>query len=242
MDSLSVNKMKFIRSLHKKAHRDQSSCFLVEGEKMVAEVLASIPDRVVFCVATPEFSAIDYPNVEFYRCTSDSLRQCSTLKTPNKVIAVVRKPKDVPLNLDRLILALDGVQDPGNLGTIMRLSAWFGVRLIVCSPSTVDCYNPKVIQASMGAFLYVHVVYTDLATYFQQTAIPIYGTFIDGESLYSTALNQPSILLMGNEGNGISQQLSPYIHRRIAIPSFGHAQSLNVGVATAIFLSEFFRP
>jgi len=245
MDALSFKKMKFIRSLHYKSHRDKTSCFLVEGEKMVTELLQEAPERILFCVATSDFISTLYDDVLFYYCSADTLNKCSTLKTPNKIIAVVKKQNDDNksfIQMQKIVLAIDGVQDPGNFGTIMRLADWFDIPTIICSPNTVDCFNPKVIQSSMGSFMRVTVHYTELKAYFAQSTVPIYGTFMDGESLYSKSLISPSILLMGNEGNGISKELEPYITQRISIPRFGKAESLNVSTATAICLSEFLRP
>jgi len=241
MEKLSNNKLKFIRSLHYKRHRDTSNCFLVEGEKMVNELLHQAPDRIMFCVATTDFHISITTNVLFYVCSSDVLKKCSTLKTPNKVLAVVKKQTLDSTRTQQLTLAIDGVQDPGNFGTIMRLADWFNVTDIICSPNTVDCFHPKVIQSSMSSFLRVNVEYRELTTYFSNTQLPIYGTFMDGVSLYSQSLNLPCILLMGSEGRGISKELLPYITYRISIPRIGNAESLNVSTATAIFLSEFFR-
>ncbi len=241
MKVLSNNKIKQIRSLHQKKFRDELRLFLVEGEKMVLEVLASIPGQVEFCAATNDFKANDYPGIEFYHCDEDTLKRCSTLKTPNKVIAVVKKPVFREESAS-FVLALDSVQDPGNMGTIMRLADWFGVKQIVCSNTTVDCFNPKVIQASMGAFLRVNVVYTDLKRYLDSAGhLPVYGALLEGENVYKQSLAPAGILLMGNEGSGISAELLPCITHPVSIPRFGQAESLNVSVATGILLSEFYR-
>lgn len=240
MKVLSNSKIKQIRSLHQKKFRDELQLFLVEGEKMVLEVLASIPGQVEFCAATNDFKTNGYPGIELYHCDEDTLKRCSTLKTPNKVIAVVKKPVFREAS-SSFVLALDSVQDPGNMGTIMRLADWFGVKQIVCSNTTVDCFNPKVIQASMGAFLRVNVTYTDLKTYLGSTDLPVYGALLEGENVYKKSLAPAGILLMGNEGNGISAELFPCITHPVSIPRFGQAESLNVSVATGILLSEFYR-
>lgn len=237
---LSNSKIKQIRSLHQKKNRDELGLFLVEGEKMVLETLLSIPSQIEFCVVTNGFRAGEYPEVEFYQCDEDTLKRCSTLKTPNKAIAVVRK-SIIPAEESSFIIALDAVQDPGNMGTIMRLADWFGVRKIVCSPTTVDCYNPKVIQASMGAFLRVNVEYMELKAYFDSTSLPVYGALLEGKNVYQKTLSPNGILLMGNEGKGISDELLSSITHPISIPRFGQAESLNVSVATGILLSEFYR-
>lgn len=240
VEALSQSKIKQIRSLQQKKYRDEQHFFIVEGEKMVLELLNTIPDQVEYCVATKDFGAIKNFNILWYQCDQETLKRCSSLKTPNKVIAVVRKLK-FPAHNPSFILALDSVQDPGNMGTIMRLADWFGVKQIICSDTTVDCYNPKVIQASMGAFLRVKVDYVNLKHYLSATDLPVYGALLDGENVYQKALTPKGILLLGNEGNGISAEIQPFITYPVSIPKRGMAESLNVSIATGILLSEFFR-
>lgn len=240
MKALSQNKIKQIRCLQQKKCRDEHNLFVVEGEKMVEEVLMSAPSQVEFCVSTADFNSEHTTGVEWYQCDGETLKRCSSLKTPNKVIAVVRKMV-FPETRTSFVLALDAVQDPGNMGTIMRLADWFGVEKIICSRTTVDVYNPKVIQASMGAFLRIQVDYTDLKSYFQETRLPVFGALLEGENIYKTVVQPAGILLMGNEGNGISEELKQFITHPISIPRRGGAESLNVSIATGILLSEFFR-
>lgn len=240
MEALSQNKIKQIRSLQQKKCRDEEQLFVVEGEKMVSEVLNSIPDQIEYCIATPDFEAITHFDIQWYQCNQETLKKCSSLTTPNKAIAVVRK-LTFPQQKHSFILALDSVQDPGNMGTIMRLADWFGVNQIICSNTTVDCYNPKVIQASMGAFLRVEVNYVDLKQYLSSTDLPIYGALLEGRNVYEQPLNPKGILLLGNEGKGISQEIQSFITHPISIPRRGMAESLNVSIATGILLSEFFR-
>lgn len=240
MEALSQSKIKQIRSLQQKKCRDEHHLFVVEGEKMVLELLNSIPDQIEYCVTTPEFEALKDFNVLFYQCNQEDLKRCSSLKTPNKVLAVVRKLK-FPEQNSSFILALDSVQDPGNMGTIMRLADWFGVEQIICSNTTVDCYNPKVIQASMGAFLRVKVEYVDLKQYLSTVDLPVYGALLEGENIYKQTLKPKGILLLGNEGNGISTEIQSFISHPVSIPRKGSAESLNVSIATGILLSEFFR-
>ncbi len=238
--ALTNSKIKEIRSLHLKKFRDEANLFLVEGEKMVNELLLSMPEQVVYCVVTPDFHYKNHSNILFYQCKEEELKRISTLKTPNKVLAVVKKFKIKEKSSD-FMLALDGVQDPGNMGTILRLADWFGIDHIICSPNTVDLYNPKVIQASMGAFLRVTVSYTDLLTYFNDYQGPVYGALLEGKNVYQSELQARGILLMGNEGKGISKELINAITHPVTIPRFGGAESLNVSVATGILLSEFKR-
>lgn len=240
VEALSQSKIKQIRCLQQKKCRDEQHFFVVEGEKMVLELLNSIPQQVEFCVATTDFEEIKNFNVRWYQCDQETLKRCSSLKTPNKVIAIVRKLQ-FPDEKHSFILALDSVQDPGNMGTIMRLADWFGVKQIVCSDTTVDCYNPKVIQASMGAFLRVKVDYVNLNHYLSSTDLPVYGALLNGENVYQKTLAPTGILLLGNEGNGISPEIQSFITHPVSIPKRGMAESLNVSIATGILLSEFFR-
>lgn len=240
MNILSQNKIKQIRGLHQKKNREEQGLFLVEGEKMVLEVLRNAPQLVRYCVLVEGFENELVKRTENYVCSAEELKKISTLTTPNKLIAVVEKLtffSEEP----SLILALDSVQDPGNLGTILRAADWFGIKKIICSKTTVDCYNTKVIQASMGSFLRVEVVYLDLLDYLAKTNLPIYGALLEGENVYHSKLETPGILLMGNEGNGISEELKQFISHPVTIPQFGSAESLNVAVATSILLSEFAR-
>jgi RNA methyltransferase, TrmH family len=242
LTELSINKIKWIRSLHDKKSRDSEGLYLIEGEKMVEEALSTRPELVHTLI---ELNGVRQPDLAFqgayYSCTEKQLNQVSTLKTPNKLLAVVRKPLDQTVDLSGLVLALDGIQDPGNLGTIMRIADWFGIRQIICSNDTVDCYNPKVVQASMGAVLRVSINYSDLEEVLSNYTGKIYGAFLEGNSIYKEQLNQTGIIVLGNEGNGIRKEVSQFITDKIHIPSFGGAESLNVSVAAGIIVSEFKR-
>jgi RNA methyltransferase, TrmH family len=242
LTELSINKIKWIRSLHDKKSRDSEGLYLIEGEKMVEEALSTRPELIHTLI---ELNGVRQPDLAFqgayYSCTEKQLNQVSTLKTPNKLLAVVRKPLDQTVDLSGLVLALDGIQDPGNLGTIMRIADWFGIRQIICSNDTVDCYNPKVVQASMGAVLRVSINYSDLEEVLSNYTGKIYGAFLEGNSIYKEQLNQTGIIVLGNEGNGIRKEVSQFITDKIHIPSFGGAESLNVSVAAGIIVSEFKR-
>jgi TrmH family RNA methyltransferase len=170
------------------------------------------------------------------------LKKISALATPNTCLAVFKMPKEKKIEASGLILALDSVRDPGNLGTIMRLCDWFGIQQLICSKETVDIYNPKVVQATMGSIARVNVSYVDLNDFLTNTSLPVFGTFMNGDNIYKTALPQEGIIVMGNEANGISPELEKIIKNRLTIPRFGTIQkteSLNVATATAIVLSEF---
>jgi len=227
--------------LHLKKNRDELGLFLVEGEKMVGEALSEYPEIIDYVYATAQFQLPTFSK-EIELITEDELVQISSLKTPNKALAILRKPKtSAPTLTSGLILVLDGVQDPGNMGTILRTADWFGVKTIVCSEDTADIFNPKVIQASMGSVLRMNVVYTTLETFLSTCDLPIYGALLEGESVYRTSLKKTGVLVMGNEGKGIRPSIRAFINTPIHIPGFGKAESLNVAVATGVLLSEFAR-
>jgi TrmH family RNA methyltransferase len=172
------------------------------------------------------------------------LKKISALATPNSCLAVFKIPAENKIIDSDLIVALDDIRDPGNLGTILRLCDWFGIKQIICSKETVDIYNPKVVQATMGSIARVNVNYIDLKTFIAQTKLPVFGTFMDGDNIYQSHLPQNGIIIMGNEANGISAEIEKIVTSRISIPRFGELQkteSLNVATATAIILSEFKR-
>ena len=239
---ISKNQIKFIRSLELKKNRKQNGLFVAEGPKVVGDLLhADYKARMLFATKP-------YPGAELI--TNDELQRISFLQHPQEILAVFEMPtlNSQPSTLNsQLSLALDGIQDPGNLGTIIRIADWFGISTIYCSPETADVYNPKVVQATMGSLAHVQVVYTDLLALVSQLppSYPVYGTLLDGENIYQQELTSEGIIVMGNEGNGISQALREHINRRLLIPDFHtgelRAESLNVAIATAITCSEFKR-
>jgi len=252
---ISKKRVKFITSLQKKKVRDEEKLFIIEGDKLVREFIASkVPIQTI--VAKPEFlSSISgdilntIPEIEVV--SYEELKQISTLKTPHNALAII-PIQDKELHIKEvfreLVVALDFVQDPGNMGTIIRAAAWFGIKNIICSPDSVDVYNPKVIQASMGAILNVNIFYSDLKELLSTATgeeIPVFGTLLEGESVYNHKLDTKGIILLGNESKGISTELIPYITEKIMIPKFSSAKhgidSLNVGMAAAIVFSEFCR-
>jgi len=237
---LSKNQVKLITSLKQKKYRLQHGLFVVEGVKTIKELLQS--DFELEMLYTTETFNIDAKKEELISETE--LNRISFLTTPNKALAVFKIPRPKAIDFSKLIVALDDVRDPGNLGTIIRLCDWFGIKNLVCSQETVDCFNPKVVQATMGSITRVNVTYLDLTEFLKQTDVPSYGTFMDGTSVYSTALSDKGILVFGNEANGISKAIESLISEKLSIPRFGNLQateSLNVATATAIFLSEFKR-
>lgn len=254
-DMISKNRAKYIVSLQKKKVRDEEKLFIIEGDKIVREFLTS-GVAIKSLIAKPEFiNSIPgevlskVPEVE--DVSYDELKAISTLKTPHNALAIIRMP-DCDLNLNEvfkeLCVALDFVQDPGNLGTIIRAAGWFGIKNIICSPDCVDVYNPKVIQASMGALLHVNIFYSDLKKFLsatEQNNISVFGTLLEGESIYSHKLADKGIILLGNESKGISSELLPFITDKIMIPKFSAGKhgidSLNVGMAASVVFSEFRR-
>lgn len=238
---LTKNQIKLIASLSQKKYRNQHQLFVVEGKKGVEEFLNST-FKLHYLFSTDEDFKVD--TNKFSLLTEDELKKISNLKTPNAALALFKIPKTENLDTSRLIIALDDVRDPGNLGTIIRLCDWFGIAHLVCSDTTVDCFNPKVVQATMGSLTRVHVHYLDLETFLKTTDAPRYGAFMEGENIYNHILPQSGILVMGNEANGVSTKIEKLIDKKISIPRFGNLQStesLNVATATAILLSEFKR-
>ena len=238
---ISRNQVKLIQSLSQKKYRQNHELFVVEGVKGVQEFLKS--SFLLHSLYTTDPSIFDSSN-DVIVINDDTLKKISTLKTPNKVVAIFKMPKPKPINEEKLIVALDAVNDPGNLGTIIRLCDWFGIQELVCSQQTVDCYNTKVVQATMGSLTRVNINYVDLPEFLLQTQLVVFGTYMDGDNIYNSALPESGVLVMGNEANGISDTVSKIVTSRLAIPRFGDlksTESLNVATATAILLSEFKR-
>ncbi|GAA3623649.1 TrmH family RNA methyltransferase [Flavivirga jejuensis] len=237
---LSKSHIKLITSLKQKKFRLQHSFFVVEGLKTIKELLQS--KLTLHALYTTESFNIDAK--EEILITEAELKRISFLTTPNKALAIFKIPKEKQIEQKGLVLALDAIRDPGNLGTIIRLCDWFGVKDLVCSRETVDCFNPKVVQATMGSITRVNINYIDLEVFLNETSLPIYGAFMEGETVYKTPLPEKGVLVMGNEANGISKEIEALINQKISIPRFGDLQateSLNVATATAILLSEFRR-
>ena len=246
--SLSKNKLKYIRSLKDKKHRNEHRTFVAEGNKMVSDLLPYLKCQLL--IAMPEFLyELDISDIEeVIEVNESQLAQTSFLQNPQQVLAVFYQPhSDInDISKNDLILALDGIQDPGNLGTIIRLADWYGISHIICSQDTADVYNPKVVQATMGALARVSVHYTDLHEYLSDNQhIPLYGTLLDGENMYEQELTSNGIIIMGNEGNGIRPEIENLITKKIYIPNYpaGNptSESLNVAIATAIVCAEFRR-
>ena len=238
--SLSKNHIKLITSLSQKKYRQKHKLFVVEGVKVVQEFLNSSYELDIVFSSDTDFSSTD----KFIEVTDQELKKISSLKNPNKVLAIFKIPNQINPIMGGLILALDSINDPGNLGTIIRLCDWFGIEQLVCSNETVDCFNSKVVQASMGSLTRVAVSYLDLKKYLQNASVPIFIADMDGLNVYKTKLPDSAVLVLGNEANGISDEIKQLVTTKITIPRYGafqQTESLNVATASAILLSEFRR-
>ena len=240
---ISKNQIKHIRQLEIKKYRQREGLFVAEGPKVVGDLMkAGYSPKELYAVEDFQGAVHTIQTV-----SQDELCKISFLQHPQQVLGVFRIPSQdskLPSPDGRLSLALDGIQDPGNLGTIIRIADWFGISTIYCSEDTADAWNPKVVQATMGSIARVNIVYTSLQEIIQQASVPVYGTLLDGNDIYQQPLSKEGIIVMGNEGNGISPEIRQMITRKLLIPSFHKgdtAESLNVAIATAITCSEFRR-
>jgi len=269
---ITKNQIKLIKQLEQKKFRRKEGLFVAEGPKVVGDLMARWTPAAMFAVEgyqppTDASNRALYDNSQIQRISDDELRRISFLQHPQQVLALFPIPalglttlatalgqrtlatkgrqKGAQAPPSTLTLALDGVQDPGNLGTIIRLADWFGIDTIVCSEETADVWNPKVVQATMGSIARVNVVYTNLATYIDALPqdVPVYGTLLDGDNIYEQQLTEGGLIVMGNEGNGLTNEIRRRVTRRLLIPSYrtDTAESLNVAIATAIVCAEFRR-
>ena len=244
---ISKSQISFVKSLHQKKFRKEYGLFIAEGLKLVTEFLNSdyIIETIFFTAnASPKLLNLSQ-NIKLHEVSTDDLAKISNLSTPQHVIALVKVPKQTILTSNSFkssfSLALDGIQDPGNLGTIIRTADWFGLKNIICSIDTVEAYNPKVVQATMGSLSRITVQYTDLSLFLKDTPVPVFGAALDGESIFKANFGAEGIIVLGNEGNGISAEVQKNIKYFITIPRFGNAESLNVASSAAIFCSELKR-
>lgn len=249
---LSTSQRKYIQSLHQKKYRQQHGAFLVEGAKSVQEVLNSdftvevLLGTEAFCKENAVLTDRQRFPVEI--ASVSELERMGTLESNNAAIAVVRTKENRPLvaQSNEFALILDEVRDPGNLGTILRIADWYGIRKLICSETTADVYNPKVISASKGSFTRVNWWYGNLTDFFQLlkksgAEMPVYGAFLDGEDVHKASFKAGGYLVMGNESNGIRPDIESFITQKITIPRYGGAESLNVGIATAVILDNWKR-
>lgn len=247
---ISRTRIKWIKSLEMRKYRLQEKAFVAEGPKLVGELLPySTP---LYIAATKEWLDQNRHLLravkEVDEVSHEELERASLLRTPQSVLAVMSVPErrlDVSSLQEKLVIALDGIQDPGNLGTILRIADWFGIHDVLCSDGTADVYNPKCVQSCMGALARVKVFYCNLPEVLKQAEMPVFGTFLDGTDIYKEELSPHGIIVMGNEGNGISQPVAKLVNRRLYVPNYPKGslttESLNVAVATGIVCAEFRR-
>lgn len=244
---LSKNSVKFIKSLQIKKYRLERKSFLIEGAKNVRVLLAS-DYEVKIVVGTPAFieahrALLVSNTIEIFQAHQKLLASLGTFQTNNAALAVASFKKNKPLTVAKheYGLVLDAIRDPGNLGTILRIADWYGILKIICSEDTVDVYNPKVLHASMGTFTRVRLYYTDLAHYLSNATVPIIGAFMEGENIHRTKFPLEGLIAIGNESQGISPTITPYIAKKVCIPLYGHVASLNAAVATAVICDNWRR-
>lgn len=244
---LSKARIKLIQSLNQKKQRSELKVFVVEGKKQVTELLTS-SYRIQTIVGTESWMQMHAQdiknNTELITVDDEGLRKASLLQAPQEVLAIVHMPDTAAPaapDPDAFTLVLDGIQDPGNLGTIIRIADWYGLKQVVCSNDCVDVYNPKTIQATMGSFMRVHTTYTDLIHFLAHSTVPVLGAVINGVSVYQNTLPAKGVLVIGNEGKGISPGIMPLITHPISIPRIGGAESLNAAIATAIICDNLAR-
>jgi TrmH family RNA methyltransferase len=248
---LSKNKLKTITALHQKKFRNQENLFIAEGEKVISDLIAA-GWKVQTVVATREFLDDIEINetIEVIEASDEDMSRITTLATHQSVLAIAEMPKeDATIDFTKgLKIVLDNVKDPGNLGAILRIADWFGIEEIICSNDTVDCFNPKVVMASMGSLFHLKVIYTDLKDVFEKNKseknLPVYGTMMEGKNVFEEKLAKDAFIILGNESNGVSEGIQSYITNAIHIPSFstsknGLPDSLNVSVAAGIVIAQF---
>ena len=235
------SQLKYIKSLQQKKYRNKHNRFVAEGFKTVSELLDSGINAEILMTTEGDLTQISGQTAQLI--SSRQMEQISALKSPSAVLGVFEIPKPVDVRFSDWILALDSIRDPGNLGTIIRLCDWFGISHLLCSPDTVDAYNPKVLQATMGSIARVNLVYSELTEILETAPVPVYGAFMDGDSVYENKLPESGIMVLGNEARGISKEVSAVISKKVGIPQYGQstAESLNVATATAILLNELRR-
>jgi len=244
---LSKSQISLLKSLQNKKDRREHGLFLVEGYKSIVEYINS-PYQIEAIYHTASFDPKVLKlsrKINLYAISDTDIQKISSLKTPQDIAALVNIPTWPALDNTQLkqkfSLVLDGIQDPGNLGTIIRIADWFDIKHIICSPDTVDAYNPKAVQASMGSLSRINVHYTDLEPFLSQINLPLFGAMLNGDNIYLTDFGNEGLILMGNEGNGLRPAIEKLISKAVTIPASGGAESLNVAIATALFCSEVSR-
>lgn len=247
INMLSKSQISFVNALHQKKYRKEHALFIVEGSKSIIEFANS---NYVVNIVFHTSEAIEKinklsPTIKMQELKSDELKKISTLSTPQDSLALIQLPQKTQVSPDyfkgRFVLLLDGVQDPGNLGTIIRTADWFGLKEIICSTDTVDAYNPKVVQASMGSLARMDIHYLNLEDFISSSTSTVYGAMLEGKSIYDEKFAEDGFIVLGNEGNGISPKVKRLIQNAVTIPRFGGAESLNVAISAAIICAELKR-
>ena len=244
---LSKSQLSFIKSLHQKKYRKESGIFIIEGIKSIIEFIGS-SYQIHSSYYLPQYHSLlpNLPtNIKLFEVNNAELDKISTLQTPQGILALVNIPESTKINRSALkntfTLVLDGVQDPGNMGTIIRTADWFGFKQIICSTNTVEIYNPKVVQATMGSLSRINIFYEDLPEFLKSNTIPVFGALLEGKSLYTTDWKKEGLIILGNEGQGITEEILPYITNKVTIPRVGGAESLNVAISAAILCADINR-
>jgi TrmH family RNA methyltransferase len=236
LEKISLQKIKWIKSLHLKKNRDKEKLVVVEGLKLVSELCVQFPELIHSIYTSTEMDASLLNRVDCYACTKNEMERISQFNSASAMIGLFHEPVEKKFNPNERILVLEGIQDPGNLGTIIRTADWFGIKQILCSEDTVNCFNSKVIQSSMGSAFRIPVFYENLFDFLPKLNSTIHGALLNGKNMSDVDPNEIKILVMGNEGKGISTKLQKHINQAVTIPGYGQAESLNVSIATGIFL------
>lgn len=241
MQKISQKHLKWIKSLHQKKNRDLEQCYIVEGIKICDEVMQDHPHRIKDIICTNEYldKIATKLHAKTYTLPPTELTRISTLKTPNAILLVMHKETKLKFDQGKKVILLDDVQDPGNLGTLLRTADWFGITQFVCSLKTVDLYNPKTLQATMGSFLRVNVWYQDLDEFLAKNKLQVGGAVLEGKEFQDRELQSMNVLILGNESRGISEKIRQHINLPLKIKSYGNAESLNVAIAGAIFMEHW---
>lgn len=236
MEKISLQKIKWIKSLHLKKNRDKEKLIVVEGLKLVSELSLQFPNLVHSIYSTVDVDHSLRTPFDCYACTENEMERISQFNSASSMIGLFHEPAQKTFNPNDRVLVLESIQDPGNLGTIIRTADWFGITQILCSEDTVNCFNSKVIQSSMGSAFRIPVFYENLIEFLPKLNSSIHGALLNGEKMSDVDPNEIKILVMGNEGKGISSALQKHINQAVTIPGYGQAESLNVSIATGIFL------
>lgn len=245
---LSKSQISFVKSLHQKKYRRENGLFLVEGIKSIKEFIqSSYQIHTIFYTTEQRDGLPQLPaNISLFEVNNAELAKISTLQAPQGILALVYIPENKSINpevlANQFTLVLDGVQDPGNMGTIIRTADWFGFKHIVCSEDTVEAYNPKTVQATMGSLARINISYVKLTDFIAKSKLPVFGALLEGKSIYKTNWGKEGLVILGNEGKGITEEVILKVNQPVTIPNFGEAESLNVAVSAAIFCSEIKRP